>query len=288
MKKAIDLARELEAKAKAKTLKKPKAKDDLRPQPQLSLDLWPDRIRGVPNAILRGSLFTVSTNRQTFKKLTPIASIDGIDIRFTGVRLNQTDLDLWEMMLHLARLQPLGSKVEFTANEMLRALGRSTGLSQHEQLKDDMARLRAGTVEITWTKQNKAFIGGLVEKAYRDDETGRYVVILDEKTHQLYDNGYTHIEWEQRKSLGRNNLAKWLQGFYASHAEPYDYKVETLYRLCGSTTARVTDFKKDLKKALTELQNNGVISSWSIDNDLVNVKRTPSSSQYKHLKNRKK
>ena len=33
------------------------------PAPQMSLDLWPDAVRGVPNAVLRGALFGISKRR---------------------------------------------------------------------------------------------------------------------------------------------------------------------------------------------------------------------------------
>ena len=147
------------AKAKGEAAKKSLAKS---PKPkQLSLELWPDAVRGVPNAILRSALFGVSQSRQLHKARTLVAAVDGYEIRFKGETFNQTDLDVWETLLHLARLQPLGTEVEFTANSLLKVLGRGVGKSQHEQLKEELMRLIAGAVEITWTKQQKAFAGAL-------------------------------------------------------------------------------------------------------------------------------
>ncbi|MBK8382807.1 MAG: hypothetical protein IPL16_13160 [Ignavibacteria bacterium] len=54
------------------------------------LPFWPEEVRSVPNAILRGALFTVSKERAIFKELTSIASVDGIEIRYMGQRLNQS------------------------------------------------------------------------------------------------------------------------------------------------------------------------------------------------------
>jgi hypothetical protein len=62
---------------------------------------------------------------------------------------------------------------------------------------------------------------------FRDDETGQYVVSFNPKMAKLYEAGHL-IDWSERKALGRNNLAKWLHGQYASHAKPFPYKVETL------------------------------------------------------------
>lgn len=269
-------------RARKKALREPKKTSS-----QMSLDLWPDSVRGIPNAVLRGSLFTVSKTRTIAKNRELLAAVEGIEIRFKGERFNQTDLDVWEMLLHLARLQPLGNRVEFSAHEFLKALGRLTGKSQHEQLKEEIARLRSGTVEITWTEKRKTFLGGLIEKAYRDEDTQRYVVIFDYKMLGLYENGYSHIDWNQRQALGSNNLAKWLHGFYATHAEPFPYKVETIKTLCGSTAKELKKFRQTLKSALNELTEIGAIQSWEINaDDLVSIKRTPTLAQQKHLKNR--
>ncbi|WP_447547776.1 hypothetical protein, partial [Staphylococcus aureus] len=59
--------------------------------PQLSLDLWPNAVRGVPNAILRSALFSVMKDRPAVTREL-LASVDNVQIVFTGIRLNQKDL----------------------------------------------------------------------------------------------------------------------------------------------------------------------------------------------------
>lgn len=257
---------------------------------QLSLELWPDAVRGVPNAILRSALFGVSKDRQIHKTRTMVAAVEGYDIRFKGEMFNQTDLDLWEMLLHLARLQPLGTEVEFTAHSLLKVLGRGTGGKDHEDLKEQLMRLIGGAVEITWTKEQKAFAGALVSGYFRDDETGRYVVKFNKDMAKLYGMGYTNIDWEERQALGQDLLAKWLHGHYASHAAAYPYKVETLRTWSRSTTKRLSDFRTALRAALDKLAALRAIKSWKIDpvTDLVSVVTVPSKSQIKHLAKSKK
>ena len=253
------------------------------PDRQLKLELWPDEVRGVPNAILRGALFGVGQERTMHKKRTLVAAVDGYEIRFKGETFNQTDLDVLEGMLHLAMPHPLGKRVEFTVHSFLKALGRKTSGADHEQFKEQVMRLVTGGIEITDTKARMTFMGTLVHKAYRDEDTGRYVVIFDKDMLNLYEAGYSHIDWNQRMALGKSALAKWLHGFYATHAKPYPYKVETLHNLCGSSAA-MKEFKRMLKKALDELVRVQAIESWSIDqDDLVTVQRTPSKAQQKHL-----
>lgn len=252
------------------------------------LPFWPEEVRSVPNAILRGALFTVSKERAMFKELTPIASVDGIEIRYMGQRLNQVDLDLWEMLLHLQRLNPLGDRVEFTAHSLLKALGRGTSGADHETLNNGLARLIGNATEVKWLKKRKAFAGSLVSGYFRDEDTGRYVVKFNQDMATLYGQGHTYIDLAQRQALGQNNLAKWLHGFYSSHADPFGYKVETLQRLCGSTASR-TGFRRMLKVALEKLVEVGAIVRWRIDNitDVVTVEKEQNPTQERHLSRKK-
>jgi hypothetical protein len=236
------------------------------------LPLWPEAVRAVPNVVLRGALFSVSKERETFSKRTLIAAVEGIEVRYLGTRPNQTDLDLWEMLMHLARLQPLSSEIQFTSHALLKELGRGTSGKHHEELKEQIARLAGGLAEVTWTKERKTFMGTLISSAFRDEETGLYIVKFNRDFGKLYSSGHTSIDWEERKSLGQNNIAKWLHGFYSSHEQPYPYKVETLQRLCGSTSPR-REFRRLLRVALGLLADIGTITSWNIDGttDLVSV-----------------
>jgi hypothetical protein len=281
---AAEAVERMEAKNAADKKTAAKAKRDvakIAAAKQAQLPLWPEAVRAVPNAVLRGALFSVSKERETFAKRTLIASVEGIEVRFLGTRPNQLDLDVWEMLLHLARLQPLSSEVRFTTHAMLKALGRGTGGKDHEELKEQIARLAAGMAEITWAKERKAFGGTLISNYYRDDDSGLYVVKFNREFGKLYASGHTSIDWNERKSLGKNNLAKWLHGFYSSHEKPYPYKVETLQRLCGSTSPR-REFRRLLKTAFLKLVELGTLSSWEIDaqTDLVSVTR-PSAKRLK-------
>lgn len=283
---ALEKTRKLAARKVAEGKAKPKGKGKEKPV-QLSLELWPDAVRGVPNAVLRGALFGIAKDRKFHETRTVIATVDGIEIRFRGQTFNQTDLDVWEMLLHLGRHQPLGERVEFTAHAFLQALGRGTGKSQHEQLKEEITRLIGGVVEVSWTGEKKSFGGALVSSFYRDDETERYVVEFNQKLLNLYGGGYTMIDWDSRQALGKNNLAKWLQGFYSTHAKPYPMKVETLRDLSGSTS-ELRRFRQTLRGALDELVRVGTLQSWDIKSDLVSVAVVPSKSQRKHLAKAKK
>ena len=272
-------------KARAGTAKKAPAPTESEAVVPAQLPAWAEVVRGVPNSLLRSALFGVSKKREIYSKRTLIASVDGYEIRFMGFGFNQTDLDTLEGMLHSAMPHPLGKRVEFSVHSFLKSLGRGVGKEQHEQFKEQVIRLMSGVVEITDLKAKKTFMGSLVYKAFRDEDTGNYVVIFDKDILTLYESGYSLLDPNIRIALGSNNLAKWLYGNYTSHARPLPYKVETIWQLCRSDTKELWKFRQMLKRALEELQNVGAIDGWMIDeNDLVHIERTPSRSQQKHLK----
>lgn len=249
---------------------------------QLSLELWPDAVRGVPNAVLRGALFGVSKIRKTHKKRTLIAAVDGYEIHFKGETFNQRDFDVFQSMLHLAMPHQLGTRVEFSVHALLKQLGRKTSGIEYEDFKNQMMRLIGGAVEIYSLADKKAFVGTLVQSAKRDDETGRYVVTFDQDMLKLYQTGYTLVDWDERQALSKNALAQWLQGFYSSHVQPFGYKVETLHHLCGST-ADLKEFRRMLRIALERLEEVGAIKNWEIEDGLVKVQRVHTPTQIRHL-----
>lgn len=252
------------------------------------LPLWGDEVRGTPNAILRSALCSVRSQREAYTKRTLIAAIGDYEVRIKGIRPNQTVLDVWLELIHLAKEQPLENVVEFTAHSLLKKLERNTGKSQHEQLKEEISSLVAVYIEITSKTKAKSFFGNLVTSGEQDEKTGHYRVQFNADFQKLFSDGYSCINMEQRRALGRNNLAKWLHGYYASHAEPYPLKVETIHTMCGSDTQEMFHFRAALKKALDALKKVGGIHAWKIDsNDLVHVVNVPTTSQQKHLKRKK-
>jgi hypothetical protein len=253
-------------------------------EPLKSIPTWPSTIRGTPNACLRSALFAgvQGNERIAYKKRTLLASVDGIEVRYLGVQLNQSDLDVWMQIIHLARQQLPGFNVTFSAYGLLTALGRSSGKSQHEWLKESMARLGGAFVEITFQGRDTFGEKGFL-RYYRDEVTQRYVVELTESMLRLFEEGYTYIEFEQRQKLRKQPLALWLHGFLASHAAPYPLKITTIHRLSGSGAHTLRDFKYRLRKALDALVNVGALVSYEFGDDGVKIKKRPTPSQQRYL-----
>lgn len=253
-------------------------------EPLKSLPSWPTSARGTPNACLRSALFAgiQGNERIAYKKRTLLASVEGIEVRYLGVQLNQSDLDVWMQIVHLSRQQLPGFNVTFSAYVMLTALGRGNGKSQHEWLKESMARLGGAFVEMTFQGRDTFGERGFL-RYYRDEVTQRYVVELTESMLRLFEDGYTHIEFEQRQKLRKQPLALWLHGFLSSHAAPYPLKLLTLYKLSGSSTQNIRDFKLRMRRALKALVVIGTLESFEIEGDTVKVKKQPTPSQKRHL-----
>jgi len=253
-------------------------------EPLRAMPSWPATVRGTPNACLRCALFAgiQGNERIAYKKRTLLASVDGIEVRYLGVQLNQSDLDVWLQIVHLSRQQLPGFNVCFSAYAMLSALAKGTGKSQHEWLKESMARLGGAFVEMTFQGRDTFGEKGFL-RYYRDETTQRYVVELTESMLRLFENGYTYIEFEQRQKLRKQPLALWLHGFLSSHAAPYPLKLQTLYNLSGSNTQNIRDFKLRMRRALAALVTIGMLESFQIENDIVKVKKQPTPSQKRHL-----
>ena len=211
----------------------------------------------------------------------PIATQDGVTIRYTGAQLDQADLDVWEQALHLVRTQALGTECHFTEKGFLKALGRQTGKSDRTWLRSAISRLTAATVEIS---NGRLTYGGSLVSFSRDEDTGHTVLEINPKLARFFSpTRWTQIDWEQRQQLRGKPLALWLHGFYASHAAPYPLTVEYLHKLSGSQTKQLKHFKQNLTQALWDLEAAGAIKSFEIRDDLVHVRTVPSKSQQKHL-----
>lgn len=257
------------------------------PKNVAQLPLWPEPVRAVPNGFLRSALFgAIAKGRRRYIDGEQIAALDGIEIRYTGERLDQGDLDVWESVLHAVRFQELGNRCRITSYALLKLMGKSDTGKNRATLHKRITRLRAGTVEL---KQGRyCYIGGLISWAAKDEETQEWVIELDAKLRPLFAaDQFTQIEWAVRHELDGKPLAQWLHGFYASHAKPYPMRMETLLKLAGSEDANPRSAQQTLRKALDAVSEacaaHGVGFSYEIHGDVVYAKTQPSKSQRRHL-----
>lgn len=252
----------------------------------IQLPLWAEPVRAVPNGFLRSALFgAIAKGRRRYIDGEEIAAVDGVTIRYTGARLDQGDLDVWESVLHAVRLQELGSRCRVTSYALLKLMGLSDTGKNRTTLHKRIKRLVANAVEVQQGRY--CYIGGLINEAFKDEKTHVWVIELNPKLRPLFDaDQFTQIEWAVRNDLAGKPLAQWLHGFYASHASPYPIKVETLHRLCGSES-EVRRYRQTLGDALDAVVEacaaHGETFRHEIKDGLVYVEKQPSGPQQRHL-----
>ncbi len=258
------------------------------PAKVIQFPLFPEETRPVSNDVARSALFScVQGKDRQFIKDTMLATVEGVEIRFTGERFNQDDHDLLMQLVFMAKHKPLGDYVTIPAYAILKALGRKTGGDQYRQLRVDMTRLMGALVSLRDTKHRIEYFGHLIDDALQDETSRHWVYKFNPKLRALYNpNAYTLIDWERRKSLKGKDLARWLHLNIVGHAALLPYSVAKLRELSGSQTAELRKFRQLLRTALGELKATGVIEAWEIDdNDLVHIHRGKaiSDSQRRHL-----
>ena len=289
MKKLNDLlARipEMQARAKQRAERAPLPGAPL-PKNVVQLPLWPEPVRAVPNGFLRSALFgAIAKGKRRYIDGEQLAALDGIEIRYTGQRLDQGDLDVWESVLHAVRLQEMGSQCRVTSYALLKLMGLTDTGKNRATLNKRITRLVASALTV---KQGRyTYIGGLIAGAAKDEETQEWVIELDAKLRPLFAaDQFTQIEWAVRHELNGQQIAQWLHGFYASHAKPFPFKVETLLKLCGSEDASSTSGRQKLRKALDAVAEasaaHGEGFSYDIRGDLVHVEKKAQGAQRRHL-----
>ncbi len=253
----------------------------------VQLPLWPGVVRGVPNAALRSALFgVIKKGARAFLERQEIHAQEGIRIFYTGARLDQGDLDVWETVLHIARLQILGDECRVTAYRLLKELGKTDTGKNRGTLDRRLSRMKATGIDVSVGKFS--YEGSLIDEVYRDKESREYVIRLNSKLRALFaTDQFTQVDWSVRHALDGKPMAQWLHGYYASHAKPYPVNVATLLALSGSENSDPYSGRQTLKKALDAVVNasnaNGQPFGYDIHGDLVRVEKQASAAQRRHL-----
>lgn len=257
------------------------------PSNVVRLPLWQEPVRAVPNGFLRSALFgAIKKGMRRYMQGELVAAVDGVEIRYTGQRLDQGDLDVWENVLHAVRLQELGSQCRLTSYALLKLMGKTDTGKNRATLHTRIIRLVANALEV---KQGRySYMGSMIAGAAKDEETQEWVIELNPKLRPLFAaDQFTLIDWDVRHALSGQPLAQWLHGFYASHAKPYPIRMDTLLELSGSENNSPTSARQTLRKALDAVTEAGAAHgqpfSYEIQSDLVHVEKKGSIPQRRHL-----
>ena len=257
------------------------------PAVAVQLPLWPEPLRAVPNGALRSALFgAIRRGRRPYIEREKLAAIAGIEVTYTGPRLDQGDLDTWQSIIHIMRGQGMGRECRTTSYALLKQMGLGDSGKNREILHRRIARLVANAVEIKHGRYT--YMGSMLDHVFKDDATQQWVINLNPNMLAMFaPDQFTMIQWGTRRALAGQPLAQWLHGFYSSHAEPFPLRIETLHRLSGSEAGELWKFTQTLKKALEAVERAsaaaGQVFKWRIEDGLVYVERTPTPAQRRHL-----
>lgn len=244
------------------------------------LPFWDDAWRGCPSPLLRSALFGVferNGGRRVYENEL-IESVEGVEIRYTGIQLGQDDLDVCLFCFHLYRAQSPFVRIVITERDFLVGVGRCTGGSDRRWLRGCLRRLQATGLEISWTLRNRtvAYAGSLIDEYAYDSGTGKYAIRINPKIAALFANGcWSGLDFQVRRQLGRDSLARWLHAFYSSHKAPLPYRIETLHRLSNSRMKHLRSFRARIRKSAARL---AAAADWDVridDRDRLVVDKKP-------------
>jgi hypothetical protein len=245
---------------------------------------WGDERRAAAAAIFRSALFPPLNFKKAraYLEEAEIYATKGIKIYFTGKQFDQSDLDVYLELLHIAREYPFGVECCFTAYGFLKALGRATGKANHQWLHSVLIRLRGGTVDMT--DHEIRYFGGLIEGGFKDEMTSHYRVRLNPELARLFRGDlWASIDIQQRRDLKQNQTAKALHAYYSSHANPGPHRYETLAAIIGLKNSNQRQLKVCLLKAHEALKQVGCLADFEAGTDTITPKVNHTPSQNRHI-----
>jgi len=243
----------------------------------IQLPFWPEPERAAPTALLRSALFgVVKKGPRAALEDVQLASWPGCELRYTGLRLDQYDEDVWMQVLHLARRQDLSDTngVRFTVRGFLREMGTGHGQHARKALTRSLKRLSATSLSVGMERFE--YTGSLIDDFAEDKTSGCYVVRLNPRLRTLFDTGHTRMQAQVRRRLP-TDLARWLYGYVRSHKataqRPHRIGLARLRGLTGSET-ELKDFRRKLRASMDALKAAGIVAAWKItSNDALEIVR---------------
>jgi hypothetical protein len=245
---------------------------------------WAEDRRAAAHAIFRSALFPALNNKQPrrFLKEKRIASVEGLEVFFTGEQFDQSDLDVYLELLQIAHETPLGVECCFTAYSLLKALGRPTGKADYRQLHSQIIRLCGGVVDMT--DHGVRYFDSLVHGGTQDEDTKGYRIFLTPAYARFFKAGmWASLDIGQRRDLGRNQTAKALHAYYSTHAAPGPHRYEKLAALVGLQNSNERQRRADIIRAHEELKRVGFLSDYEAGADTIKAAPNHTPSQARHI-----
>lgn len=254
------------------------------------LALWPESERGIPNELVRCAVFSAKNRkvrRDMYRANAPLTAyvIGGGEVIYTGEELRQDDETVWMQLVHMSK-ESRSPEVFFTPYSFFKDIKWSNNGTNYTRLLTTLRRLKTASLEIYSSRFDRGVSTGLiVDFTYSKKTDGApwSVRVFNPKNELLFlfDKLYSRVDWEMRLALPEG-VSTWLHGFFSSHREPFDHKIETLAKGAGLALEapedaqldeaariakhkeRLREAKKIIKRALQTLQSMGFLDSFEI------------------------
>lgn len=263
------------------------------------LALWPEAERGIPNELVRSAVFSAKNrkeHREVYGASAPliVPVIGGGEIVYIGEELRQDDETVWMQLVHLAK-ESRSEWISFTPYSFLKAINWPIKGANYTRLLTSIRRLKTSGLEVYSGRFDKGVSTALItnyEYSKNEDIPWKvHVFNKDDQLFFLFDKLYSRLDWQTRLTLPEG-VATWLHGFFSSHKEPYDHKVETLAQGAGlkidpeedkdlteplrkaKRKERLREARKTIIRALASLKASGFLEDFHVTpKGIVSVRR---------------
>ena len=264
---------------------------------------WPENERGIPNELVRCAVFSAKNRnekRKVYRANSPliVPVIGGGQVIYIGEELRQDDETVWMQLVHLAK-QSYSVYAVFTAYSFIKAIKWPINGASYTRLLTSIRRLATSGLEIYSNRFDKGISINLIanyEYSKNSDIPWKVQVFNKEDNFlSLFDKLYSRLDLETRLALPPG-ITTWLHGFFSSHKDPFQHKIETLAIGAGislesaedeyldETTRvakrkeRLREAKRRIKVSLEILKKHKFLSNFEINRrGLVRVERSQQS-----------
>lgn len=249
---------------------------------------WTNEQRGAPNPIIRGALFSALTRSVKREMLNNehIVTLDGVDLIYTGPRLDQHDLDTWLNVVHLMNKNKTAETLEVTTYAYLKSIDKSVSTTTKQAFLASLKRLKNANLDLKF--KNGQYWGSLIDEVLIDEtkSVGLIEIKINKRIQALFQpTTFTKLDWNVRKSLESKPLAQWLHAFYSSHKSPFPYSIKKIKELCGNNTADIHKFKQLLRRAAQQVTNSfadqGEVVVFLFEDDLIKCHKADKKKELK-------
>ena len=146
-----------------------------------------------PKVITASALFTTRNQKQPreYARRKEIVVAPGIgSLKYTGEELRYSDLEVWQMLIELARANEIHKNsyiLKTNLRQILKSLGRDTGGKAYETFRDCLERLKATSLSFESISGMNIKSFSLLQK-YEIKEKNTLTISLDPEIYKLFQS----------------------------------------------------------------------------------------------------